>query len=162
MVWTNIFACLIAIVAAVASPAGDFALNFKLLLTSVPLLWDVCVFSAASAVGLIVLLNTIASFVRLHLPPPFRPEQTDLFSRLLAGSAHVEHDHDDPPVPLDPHQRWTLRQHPLGLPHRLDWRVLVIFPPFSLPILNLTPSKSQGCFRHLDQDQQDVRPTQGA
>lgn len=64
MIWTNVFACLIAVAASVASSAvGDFWPNIKLLLTSPTLIWDVCVFSAASALGLIVLLNTIASFV---------------------------------------------------------------------------------------------------
>jgi hypothetical protein len=64
MIWTNVFACLIAVAASVASSAvGDFWPNIKLLLTSPSLIWDVCVFSAASALGLIVLLNTIASFV---------------------------------------------------------------------------------------------------
>ncbi|GAA5868006.1 hypothetical protein JCM8547_000779 [Rhodosporidiobolus lusitaniae] len=63
MIWTNVFACLIAVVMAVASTAvGGFWSNLELLMTSMPLLFDVCVFSAASAVGLIVLLNTIASF----------------------------------------------------------------------------------------------------
>ncbi|GAA5884592.1 hypothetical protein JCM3774_004797 [Rhodotorula dairenensis] len=63
MIWTNVFACLIAVAASVASSAvGDFAPNIRLLLTSPALVWDVCVFSAASALGLIVLLNTIASF----------------------------------------------------------------------------------------------------
>jgi hypothetical protein len=85
MVWTNIFACLIAIVASLASQAtGDFAQNLQLLLTSAPLLWDVCVFSAASAVGLIVLLNTIASFVRL----PLLAELSDM---LLIYSAFLLH-----------------------------------------------------------------------
>ncbi|BGP58402.1 hypothetical protein JCM8202_001905 [Rhodotorula sphaerocarpa] len=63
MIWTNVFAGLIAMVASAASTAvGDFWPNVKLLLTSPSLIWDVCVFSAASALGLIVLLNTIASF----------------------------------------------------------------------------------------------------
>ncbi|GAA5902436.1 hypothetical protein JCM6882_002753 [Rhodosporidiobolus microsporus] len=63
MIWTNVFACIIAILASLASTAtGGFWNNLELLLTSAPLLWDVCVFSAASAVGLIILLNTIASF----------------------------------------------------------------------------------------------------
>ncbi|GAA5902422.1 hypothetical protein JCM6882_002748 [Rhodosporidiobolus microsporus] len=63
MVWTNVFACIIAILASLASTAtGGFWNNLELLLASAPLLWDVCVFSAASAVGLIILLNTIASF----------------------------------------------------------------------------------------------------
>ncbi|BGP74088.1 hypothetical protein NBRC10513v2_007520 [Rhodotorula toruloides] len=63
MIYTNVFAALIAIAASVASTAtGSFWPNLDLLLTSARLLWDVCVFSAASAVGLIVLLNTIASF----------------------------------------------------------------------------------------------------
>ncbi|GAA5833709.1 hypothetical protein JCM11251_003210 [Rhodosporidiobolus azoricus] len=63
MIWTNVFACLIAVLASIASTAtGGFWKNFELLLTSSRLLWDVCVFSAASAVGLIILLNTIASF----------------------------------------------------------------------------------------------------
>ncbi|GAA5942139.1 hypothetical protein JCM10213_003814 [Rhodosporidiobolus nylandii] len=63
MVWTNIFAFLIAVVMSLASTAtGGFWTNFELLLTSGSLLWDVCVFSAASAIGLIILLNTIASF----------------------------------------------------------------------------------------------------
>ncbi|GAA5982504.1 hypothetical protein JCM10908_006676 [Rhodotorula pacifica] len=63
MIWTNIFACMIAMLASVASSAvGDFGPNLRLLLTSASLIWDVCIFSAASALGLIVLLNTIASF----------------------------------------------------------------------------------------------------
>ncbi|GAA5838457.1 hypothetical protein JCM11251_003396, partial [Rhodosporidiobolus azoricus] len=63
MIWTNVFACLIAVLAAIASTAtGGFWNDLELLLTSSRLLWDVCVFSAASAVGLIILLNTIASF----------------------------------------------------------------------------------------------------
>ncbi|GAA5982991.1 hypothetical protein JCM11641_006909 [Rhodosporidiobolus odoratus] len=63
MVWTNIFAFLIAVVMSIASTAtGGFWNNLELLLTSGSLLWDVCVFSAASAFGLIILLNTIASF----------------------------------------------------------------------------------------------------
>ncbi|GAA6039819.1 hypothetical protein JCM8097_004238 [Rhodosporidiobolus ruineniae] len=63
MVWTNVFACIIAVVMSLASTAtGGFWNNLELLLTSGPLLWDVCVFSGASAIGLIILLNTIASF----------------------------------------------------------------------------------------------------
>ncbi|GAA5934766.1 hypothetical protein JCM1841_005040 [Sporobolomyces salmonicolor] len=63
MIWTNVFAALIASAMAVASSAtGSFWPNVELLLTSGSLIWDVCVFSAASAVGLIILLNTIASF----------------------------------------------------------------------------------------------------
>ncbi|BGP27902.1 hypothetical protein JCM10295v2_006889 [Rhodotorula toruloides] len=63
MIYTNVLAALIAIATSIASTAtGSFWPNLELLLTSARLLWDVCVFSAASAVGLIVLLNTIASF----------------------------------------------------------------------------------------------------
>ncbi|POY74919.1 hypothetical protein BMF94_1895 [Rhodotorula taiwanensis] len=63
MIWTNVFSASIAVAASVASTAvGDFWPNVKLLLTSPSLIWDVSVFSAASALGLIVLLNTIASF----------------------------------------------------------------------------------------------------
>ncbi|GAA5870585.1 hypothetical protein JCM1840_004808 [Sporobolomyces johnsonii] len=63
MIWTNVFAALIALAMAVASSAtGSFWPNVELLLTSGSLIWDVSVFSAASAVGLIILLNTIASF----------------------------------------------------------------------------------------------------
>jgi len=63
MIWTNVFSCAIAMSTALLSNAtGSFAPNLNLLLTSPALLWDVCIFSSASALGLIVLLNTIASF----------------------------------------------------------------------------------------------------
>ncbi|TNY20318.1 UAA transporter family-domain-containing protein [Rhodotorula diobovata] len=63
MVWTNIFAFLIAMAASVASSAtGSFRPNLELLFSDLNLFTDACVFSAASALGLIVLLNTIASF----------------------------------------------------------------------------------------------------
>ncbi|KAM0789872.1 hypothetical protein ACM66B_006718 [Microbotryomycetes sp. NB124-2] len=63
MVWTNCFACAIAVTAALVSNAtGTLLPNLRLLMTSASLLWDVVVFSGASAVGLIILLNTIASF----------------------------------------------------------------------------------------------------
>ncbi|GAA5916582.1 uncharacterized protein JCM6883_000792 [Sporobolomyces salmoneus] len=63
MLWTNLFAGLIAFAVSLTSIAtGTFWNNVHLLLTDVNLLWDVCVFSAASAGGLIVLLNCIASF----------------------------------------------------------------------------------------------------
>ncbi|GEM11000.1 zinc finger, C2H2-type transcription factor [Rhodotorula toruloides] len=63
MIWTNVFAALIAIAASIASTAtGSLWPDLELLLTSARLLWDICIFSAASAVGLIILLNTIASF----------------------------------------------------------------------------------------------------
>ena len=63
MVWTNAFAGLIALAAALLSNAtGSLMPNVVLLMTSPALLWDVCIFSGASALGLIVLLNTIASF----------------------------------------------------------------------------------------------------
>jgi len=65
MVWTNIFAFLIAMLASVASSAtGSFRPNLELLFSDFGLFTDACIFSAASALGLIVLLNTIASFVR--------------------------------------------------------------------------------------------------
>jgi len=65
MIWTNAFAGVIAFVISLASIAtGSFWNNVELLLTSGSLIWDVCVFSAASAIGLIILLNCIASFVR--------------------------------------------------------------------------------------------------
>lgn len=67
-IWTNTFAGAIAVVVALLSNAtGTLLPNLELLLTSPALLWDVLVFSAASALGLIVLLNTIASFVRFLL-----------------------------------------------------------------------------------------------
>ncbi|GAA5889623.1 hypothetical protein JCM16303_004444, partial [Sporobolomyces ruberrimus] len=63
MIWTNLFAGMIALGVSLASIAtGSFWNNLSLLLTDVNLLWDVCIFSAASAGGLIVLLNCIASF----------------------------------------------------------------------------------------------------
>ncbi|KAK4046027.1 hypothetical protein OIV83_006416 [Microbotryomycetes sp. JL201] len=63
MIWTNSFACAIAVAAAMASNAtGSLLPNTRLLMTSPALLWDVVVFSGASTLGLIVLLNTIASF----------------------------------------------------------------------------------------------------
>ncbi|KAK4046517.1 hypothetical protein OIO90_006546 [Microbotryomycetes sp. JL221] len=63
MIWTNLFAGLIAgAVATLSNTTGTLLPNIHLLLTSPSLVWDVMVFSAASAVGLIVLLNTIASF----------------------------------------------------------------------------------------------------
>lgn len=63
MIWTNIFAGLIALLTALATIGTEsFWTNLGLLLTSAKLMWDVCVFSAASALGLIILLNTIASF----------------------------------------------------------------------------------------------------
>ncbi|KAM0747236.1 UAA-domain-containing protein [Meredithblackwellia eburnea MCA 4105] len=63
MIWTNIFAGLIATITALATNVtGTLWPNVQLLLTSPSLLWDVCVFSGASALGLIILLNTIASF----------------------------------------------------------------------------------------------------
>lgn len=76
MVWTNIFAFLIAMAASVASSAtGSFRPNLELLFSDLNLFTDACVFSAASALGLIVLLNTIASFVRhLLLPVRFLPD----------------------------------------------------------------------------------------
>ncbi|GAA5895635.1 hypothetical protein JCM8208_005287 [Rhodotorula glutinis] len=63
MVWTNIFAFVIAMLASVASSAtGSFRPNLELLFSDFGLFTDACIFSAASALGLIVLLNTIASF----------------------------------------------------------------------------------------------------
>lgn len=63
-IWTNAFAGGIAVaVALLSNVSGSLWPNLELLLTSPPLIWDVCVFSAASALGLIILLNTIASFV---------------------------------------------------------------------------------------------------
>ncbi|GJN94068.1 hypothetical protein Rhopal_007132-T1 [Rhodotorula paludigena] len=63
MAWTNVFALLFAVLASLASTAtGSFWSNLELLLLDGRLFFDACVFSAASALGLIVLLNTIASF----------------------------------------------------------------------------------------------------
>ncbi|GAA6020684.1 hypothetical protein JCM11491_000513 [Sporobolomyces phaffii] len=63
MIWTNLFAGGIALAVSLASIAtGAFWTNLHLLFTDMNLVWDVCVFSAASAVGLIILLNCIASF----------------------------------------------------------------------------------------------------
>lgn len=79
MIWTNVFSASIAVAASVASTAvGDFWPNVKLLLTSPSLIWDVSVLSAASALGLIVLLNTIASFVSGSpaSPPKWRKRLT--------------------------------------------------------------------------------------
>ncbi|KAL8293090.1 hypothetical protein RQP46_000784 [Phenoliferia psychrophenolica] len=63
MIWTNTFAALIAIASALlTNVSGTLMPNVRLLLTTPALVWDVSVFSAASALGLIILLNTIASF----------------------------------------------------------------------------------------------------
>ncbi|GAA5962683.1 hypothetical protein JCM3765_006165 [Sporobolomyces pararoseus] len=63
MIWTNLFAGLIAFAVSLTSIAtGTFWSNLNLLFTDMKLVWDVCVFSAASAGGLIILLNCIASF----------------------------------------------------------------------------------------------------
>ncbi|KAI5478733.1 adenosine 3'-phospho 5'-phosphosulfate transporter 1 [Pseudohyphozyma bogoriensis] len=63
MIYTNLFAGLIALASALlTNVTGTLMPNVGLLLSSPRLLWDVCVFSGASAVGLIVLLNTIASY----------------------------------------------------------------------------------------------------
>ncbi|KAK4705233.1 hypothetical protein P7C70_g963, partial [Phenoliferia sp. Uapishka_3] len=63
MIWTNTFAGLIAIASALlTNVTGSLMPNVRLLLTTPALIWDVTVFSAASAFGLIILLNTIASF----------------------------------------------------------------------------------------------------
>ena len=62
MIWTNAFAGLLSLAVAATDASGTLASSLRLLFTSAPLVWDVCIFSAASALGLIVLLNTIASF----------------------------------------------------------------------------------------------------
>jgi hypothetical protein len=67
-IWTNLFAGLIALgVALLSNATGSLMPNLRLLLTSPALIWDVLVFSGASALGLIILLNTIASFVSLAI-----------------------------------------------------------------------------------------------
>ncbi|KAK4330598.1 UAA transporter family-domain containing protein [Rhodotorula toruloides] len=66
MVWTNTFAALIAVAASIASTTtGSFWPNVDLLFSSTRLMRDVCLLSAASALGLIILLNTISSFSAL-------------------------------------------------------------------------------------------------
>jgi adenosine 3'-phospho 5'-phosphosulfate transporter B2 len=70
MIWTNLFAGIIAFAVSLTSIAtGTFWNNLNLLLTDMNLIWDVCVFSAASAGGLIILLNCIASFVSFRFKP---------------------------------------------------------------------------------------------
>ncbi|SCZ98367.1 BZ3500_MvSof-1268-A1-R1_Chr3-2g06323 [Microbotryum saponariae] len=62
-IWTNVFAGGIALlVALLSSTTGSLLPNLVLLMTSPALVWDILTFSAASAIGLIILLNTIASF----------------------------------------------------------------------------------------------------
>lgn len=61
MVWVNLFAGAIAAASAVVTiAAGSFSANLRLLLSTPALMWDVTLFSMTSAIGLIVLLNTIA------------------------------------------------------------------------------------------------------
>ncbi|KAM0753575.1 UAA transporter [Meredithblackwellia eburnea MCA 4105] len=63
MIWTNIFAILIGLVTSIVGTAtGNVTHDLYMLFTTPALVWDVCAFSAASAIGLAVLLNTIASF----------------------------------------------------------------------------------------------------
>ncbi|SGY84734.1 BQ5605_C009g05717 [Microbotryum silenes-dioicae] len=63
MIWTNVFAGGIALVVALlSSTTGSLLPNLVLLMTSPALVRDILTFSAASAFGLIILLNTIASF----------------------------------------------------------------------------------------------------
>lgn len=88
-IWTNFFAGLIALGSAlVTNVAGTFLPNVELLLTSPALLWDVSVFSSASSFGLIILLNTIASFV-CHVSCAasrrWAGRDADTFSRVRRG-----------------------------------------------------------------------------
>ncbi|SCV74621.1 BQ2448_7650 [Microbotryum intermedium] len=63
MIWTNVFAGGIALVVALlSSTTGSLLPNLVLLMTTPALVWDILTFSVASAIGLIILLNTIASF----------------------------------------------------------------------------------------------------
>ena len=99
-IWTNTFAAGIALVSALLSNvSGTLLPNLRLLLATPALMWDACLLSAASAVGLILLLNTISSFVRSHLRPSV------LSLTLVAGSSHLVPHHDHSPIPFDPHQR---------------------------------------------------------
>lgn len=64
-IWTNVFAAAIAIgTALLSNVSGTLWPNLELLLTTPALLWDIILLSAASAIGLIILLNTISCFVR--------------------------------------------------------------------------------------------------
>ncbi|KAM0749179.1 UAA-domain-containing protein [Meredithblackwellia eburnea MCA 4105] len=63
MIWTNVFALSIALVTSILTTAtGNVKHDVYMLFTTPALVRDVCAFSAASAVGLAILLNTIASF----------------------------------------------------------------------------------------------------
>jgi hypothetical protein len=75
MIWVNLFAGMIALMSMILSAGVDWENvggSLRLLGSSPQLGWDVTLFSMTSAVGLIVLLNTIA-YVLSFLPPPFLP-----------------------------------------------------------------------------------------
>lgn len=62
---------MIAVAAVLASSfTGSLLPSLRLIALSPSLSFDIFIFSAASAVGLIVLLNTIASFVRMRSGSP--------------------------------------------------------------------------------------------
>lgn len=68
MIWVNLFAGIIAATSALFTiPAGGLGPNLHLLWISNDLKWDVTIFSMGSALGLIVLLNTIAYVISLSL-----------------------------------------------------------------------------------------------
>ncbi len=68
MIWTNVWSSAIALVVAIGShwAAGSVVPSLRLLVTSSALGWDVLLLSAASTFGVILLLNTIASFGALQ------------------------------------------------------------------------------------------------
>lgn len=68
MIWTNVWSSAIALAVSFASQAatGSVLPNLELALSSPALGWDILLLSAASTFGVIILLNTIASFGALQ------------------------------------------------------------------------------------------------
>lgn len=63
MIWFNVCGVVISILTCVATvPTGALLPNLMLMASSSALLLDMTVFSLTAAVGLVVLLNTIAAF----------------------------------------------------------------------------------------------------
>lgn len=73
MIWTNVFATIIAgVMTCAGGVAGTLGDSWRLMGVSGRLVWDVVALSATSACGLLILLNVISSFVS-PLSPSYDP-----------------------------------------------------------------------------------------
>ena len=93
MIWTNVWSSAIALVVAAgshAATAGSVLPSLRLLVTSPALAGDVLLLSAANTVGVIILINTIASFGALQasLIMSVRQFASILCNATLLGTAH--------------------------------------------------------------------------